>query len=55
MLTAISATDAIINAFKNYASAYITKPFTKDYSAQESQICSEHTEAAFRLIWQVLT
>ena len=30
MLTAISATDAIINAFKNFASAYITKPFTKD-------------------------
>ena len=30
MLTAISATDAIIKAFKNYASAYITKPFTKD-------------------------
>ncbi|OGL47147.1 MAG: hypothetical protein A2161_14120 [Candidatus Schekmanbacteria bacterium RBG_13_48_7] len=30
MLTAISATDAIIKAFKNFASAYITKPFTKD-------------------------
>lgn len=30
MLTAISATDSIIKAFKNYASAYITKPFTKE-------------------------
>jgi DNA-binding response OmpR family regulator len=30
MLTAISGTDSIIKAFKSYASAYITKPFTKD-------------------------